>query len=276
MHNAQALERPNGLSGGPVKAAQPMWGGDYGFLIRSLILKDFRIRYRHMSLGVFWSLLNPLVMVAVFTLVFSRVFASSVPNYPVFLLCGIIAYNFFVMVCLTGTNSLVENAALIKHVPVRREVIPITSVLSNTLHLLIQLGLLLGLTLAFGLPVTVHWLWLPLVWALALVFLCGLVLITSSLNVYVRDVRYVVEAVTLPLLFLSPVFYSFDIIPPEYREIYQYNPLSALIMATRFVLLEAKAPPAALLGKLALVSAVTLALGLATFRSLRRRFFDYL
>ena len=254
-----------------------MWNGDYWFVVRSLVAKDFKVRYRNMSLGVLWSLLNPLIMMGVLTFITTEIFSNaSMKNYPLAVLCGLVPFNFFSLAWLTGTSSLLENASLIKRVPVPRQIFPIASVLSNCMHLLIQISLLLTGILIFGRGVNVYWLWLPVIWGLEIVFVLGLALTFSAVNVYVRDTRYVVESATTILFWLVPIFYSFASIPDKFKGVYEFNPVAALVLMMRTILLDGRAPVTSTLRNLIFVSFFTFVTGWFIFRKLKRGFYEYL
>jgi len=254
------------------------WGGDLLFLLENLILKDFRIRYRNMSLGVLWSLINPLVMMGVMVFIFSKVITGNkeIKAYPLFILCGLIPYNFFTAAVLTGTTSIMDSAGLVKRVAVPREVVPVASVLSNCVHLLIQFGLLIAFALFFHLPPAASWLWLPVVWALYIVFVCGLALGASAVNVFIRDTRYVVESFNLVLFWLVPIFYQFSDIQDKYKNIVKFNPVAALVMAMRNILIDRQPPAESLVRNMAIAAVFTSIVGLWLFRHLKPRFYEHL
>ena len=245
------------------------------YVLRNLIAKDFKVRYRNMSLGIFWSLLNPLVMMAVLTFVFTVILPSRRPYFPLFVLMGLLPYNFFTLAWANGTNAVVDNAQLVKKVPFRRELLPVSVVLANAQNYLIQLGLLLtacGLILG----ISANWLWLPLLVGLQVLFVCGMALASSALDVYFRDMRYVVESSNLVLFWLVPIFYGFESVGPRFALIYELNPIAAVTLMTRTVLLEGDSPNPATLAKLASVSLLTLLAGSAIFRRIQKDFSDYL
>ena len=254
-----------------------MWTGDTWFVLSNLVQKDFKIRYRNMSLGMLWSVLNPLVMMSVLTFVYTQVFNSgTVQDYAISVLCGLVPFNFFSISWISGTSSLVDNAGLIKRALVPREIVPVASVLSNCLHLFVQIGLVLLLSIAVGRGVNRYWLLLPVIWAFAILFICGLAMASAALNVYIRDTRYVVESATTVLFWLVPIVYPFTMIPARFRPLYDYNPLAALIMAMRNILVEARAPADTLMIKLAAISIIMFLSGWTVFRALKRRFYEFL
>lgn len=254
---------------------------DHLSILYNLISKDFKIRYRNMSLGIFWSLLNPLIMVAVLTYVFTKIFPNQViHSFPLFVLIGLLPFNFFSLAWASGTNSILDNAPLVKKVRFHNEVIPLSVVMGNVIHFLIQMILLMVMIGLFGLGFNRQWFWLPVVLGLEIAFVCGLALAFSALDVYYRDTRYVVESANLVLFWLVPIFYSHDRVPRDFVWLYEFNPVAAVVLACRLIFLNAESPTAAphatLLLKLALVSFGALAGGFLVFGRMKKRFADYL
>jgi lipopolysaccharide transport system permease protein len=253
-----------------------MQSGDILFLLQNLVLKDFRIRYRNMSLGVTWSVANPLIMMGILTFVFTRIFPNPMHHFALFALCALVPFNFYSLAAIAGTTSLLENQTLIKRVRCPRAIFPIASVLSSSLHFLIQIALLISLLLIFGHTVNRYWLWLLPVWVMEVVFLCGLCLITSALDIYYRDIRYLVECSGLVMFWTVPVFYSIERIPHRFQPFYMMNPIAAVAVIDRQVLLAATGPPFILLLQLSAVSLAVFGLGFVIFTRLQRDFADYL
>ncbi len=217
-------------------------------------------------------------MMSVLTLVFSKFFPNGITGFPVYLLCGLVPFKFFSL-SWSGGNQFCSSTKRRSHqtrVLIPREVVPIASVLSNCLHLLIQIGVLLVFTIAYRYGVNREWVWLPVIWGLEVIFVLGLVLACSAIDVYLRDMRYLVESSTTILFYLVPIFYSAEKVPAKYVDIYQWNPLAAIVLALRRILMESMTQVNTFLWKLTLGSLVTLVAGWTIFRGLQRRFYDHL
>ncbi len=148
-------------------------------------------------------------------------------------------------------------------------------VLGNLVHYGIQLGLLL-IVAYFMVGFSIHWLWLPIVVILQVVFVCGMSLLTSGLNVYYRDVQYVVESINLVMFWLVPIFYGFDNIPTGYVWLYEINPLAAVIFVSRRILIQGTPPPLITLLKMVAVSLASLGVGAYVFGRIKKDFADFL
>jgi lipopolysaccharide transport system permease protein len=230
-----------------------------------------------MSLGVFWSFLNPLVLVGIYTFVFTKIFPNqAIAHFPLFILIGVVCFNYFNLSWITGTASITSNSSLVKRVRVPREVIPISTVLANGIHFLMQFGLILVFTLASGLSVGLSWLCLPPVILLLVLAVSGLSLLTSALDVYFRDTRYIVESFGVVLFWLTPVFYSEKMIPAQYRTFYFLNPVAGVAIAIRQIILEQRVPDFAPLFYSALSTGAILIAGISLFHELKKRFADHL
>jgi lipopolysaccharide transport system permease protein len=250
---------------------------DMLFLLQNLVLKDFRIRYRSTSLGVAWSIANPLVMMGILTFVFTRIYSNpTIHHFALFVLCALVPFNFYNLASIAGTTSLLDNQSLVKRVPCPRAIFPIASVLASSLHFLIQIGLLVVLLLAFGHAMNRYWLWLLPIWAMEIIFMCGLSLITSALDIYYRDMRYLVECSGLLMFWVVPIFYTVEMIPGHLRWLYLLNPIAAVATIDRQVMFTATAPSLALLSQLCAVSVLALLVGFAIFKRLERNLADYL
>jgi len=244
------------------------------FMIHNLVLADFRVRYRNMSLGILWSLLNPLVMMAVLALVFTEIFPSPRPHFAAFILIGLLPYNFLSLCLASASTSIVDRGHLVRKLRFPTAILPTAIILSNGIHYAIQLLLLL-VFVAFQVSMTINWLWLAPLLGLQVLVAIGACMIASALDVYFRDVRYLVESGNLVLFWLSPIFYSLEMAPRWLQSLLLLNPLTAQVTLFRQILLEGAAPPAGL----ALVSAeavLILATGVLLFRRLEGGFADNL
>lgn len=233
----------------------------YDFLIRQLVSRDFNTKYRQSLLGVVWSFLNPLLTMTVQYIVFSTLFSTSIDNFPVYLLTGIVLFNFFSEACTLGLESIVSNGSLINKVYMPKYIYPFSRTLSSLINMLITLIPLLMLMLFTGTPITWSLLLMPIDLLLLFGFTLGLTLLLCTLNVFFRDTRFLWSVLVLLWTYLTPLFYPESIIPFGLRTVYRMNPMYQFITFLRAIAMEGTAPtPANLLGCL-IASAGMLLLG---------------
>jgi ABC-type polysaccharide/polyol phosphate export permease len=219
----------------------------YRELVRNLVIRDLKVRYRNSILGIFWSLFNPLLMMVVFTLVFTVMTPySDVKKFPVFVLCAILPWNFFSASVIGSIRSIVDNAPLVTKVYFPREILPISIVLANLVNFLIALTVLFVLIFAFQIPLTKWALLLPAVIVVQLIFTVGFSLIMATANVFYRDTQIIMEVLMLAWFFVTPIFYSGEILPRDYviggihfdvfRWVNILNPMASIIANYRTIL----------------------------------------
>jgi lipopolysaccharide transport system permease protein len=254
----------------------------YWDLFRDLFRRDLLIRYRGSVLGVAWTLVNPLVLMAVYTLLFSVLMHvpanQGIDHFPLFVLTGLIAWVFFQASVQTATGSLVGHATLVKQVRFPRQLLPLSVVATNLVSLAAMLVVVLPFTL-WLIPSTRETFWasaIPLVGLMVLV--SGLAIIVACANALFRDVEHLVAAVLLPLFLLTPIFYSFDQLPglgshPLVGDLLYYgNPLVPIVGAIRDPLYFGELPS---LGSVVYIFGVALA-GLVVATIVFRRVDDRL
>jgi ABC-type polysaccharide/polyol phosphate export permease len=239
-------------------------------LIRTLAEREIRVRYKQAVLGFAWAVLTPLVLMVAFSLFFkkaAKIDTGPVP-YALFAYVGLIPWTFFSTSVSQGGISLVSNVPLLNKVAFPREVFPMASVVVAAIDSLVSVVVLGLLFLTFGFAPKPNAAWVPLILAVQVAFTLGIALLASAVVVYLRDLRHALPLILQMGLFVTPVAFSLDIVPPSLRPLYvALDPLAAVIDAYRRTVLLGQ-PPTALLAVGAAASAVALLGGYAVFKRL--------
>jgi ABC-type polysaccharide/polyol phosphate export permease len=245
-------------------------------LLFNLTRTEISARYRTTTLGFAWFVLTPLTLMVVLTIVFAHVVNLGIPNYPVFVLTGLLPWTFIQVALQDATTSVTRASGLIKRAPMPRVFLPLAAIGSNLLHYLVSLALLVPLMLLFGVPFQPTLLLLPAVIAVALIAVTGASLMTSAANVAHRDVEMLVSASMRILLYISPVIYPLSSVPEKWRTLYLLNPVAGIIELHRAVILYGTLPAPDVLVMTALTTTALAIGGVVAFRRAQPDFEDYL
>ena len=244
----------------------------YRFLIKQLVARDFKTKYKRSVLGVLWSFLNPLLTMTVQYIVFSTLFRSNIPNFVLYLLIGIVSFSFFSEATSMTLSSIVGNATLITKVYVPKYIYPLTRVMSSGVNFLLSLIPLVLVILVTRTPIRVSFLLFPL-GVICLFFLSlGVGMILASSMVFFRDTQFLWGVLNMLWMYVTPIFYPESILPARLMPLFKCNPLYHIIRFFRVVLMDGVSPEPKAYLLMLLASMIPFVIGVWIFKKTQDKF----
>jgi ABC-2 type transport system permease protein len=217
----------------------------YRELLKNLVLKDLKLKYRGSVLGFVWSLLNPLLMIAVYTVAFKYILHSTVDGFVFYLMLGILAWTFFANSLMMSTGAIVDNAGLVKSVFFPRAILPVATVLFNFAQYLLTVLVFLPLmTVYYSRPISSAIVVYPVFLLLQLVFTVGLALLVATWTTFLRDVKHFLEILLATMFWLTPVVYPATQAPQRIQPLLQLMPMTPFITAYHEIFFYGRWPTA--------------------------------
>lgn len=249
---------------------------NYRELIKTSIKKDIGGKYKHSFLGVLWSFINPLLQITVYAIIFPLIMRNNIPNYTVFMVCGLIPWNYFSIVINRASFSIVQDANIIKKVYFPREILPLSLVTSETVNFLISTIIIICFTLAYGMGLTKYVLLYPLILLVQYVLLLGISFIVSSVTVYFRDLQHFIGVLLQLFFYATPIVYAVETIPENFRWILKANPMTYIIESFRDIFYYQKMPDIKILLTVLIIGILLCILGYFIFNKLQKKFAEEL
>lgn len=250
---------------------------EYREMVHSLVRKDLRGRYKNSVLGFFWTFINPLCQIIVYTMVFSQIFRMGIDKYYLFLTVVMIPWVFFSTSVSGGAMSVVSQQDLVKKIYFPREVLPISFVTSCFVNMLLSFVVVFGVIAVSGIGFSFKALiFLPVVMLIEYILALGITMITSACNVYFRDLEHIVGVLMMAWIYLTPVMYDISYIPENLRPIFYLNPMTSIALAYRDILYYKQMPEMSTLVMAVGVGLGSLIIGGVIFNKLQKNFVEEL
>ncbi|MCF2653178.1 ABC transporter permease [Anaeromassilibacillus senegalensis] len=249
----------------------------YRDLLKHLVMKDLKLKYRRSVLGYLWSVLNPLLIMIVISIVFSSMFKRSIENYPLYLFTGQMLFNYMNQSTHTALSAINANGALIKKAYVPKYIFVFAKITSGMVDLVFSLGALIIVMVFTGAGFSFTNLLFPVVLVQLYVFCLGLGLFLAQANVFFRDVTYIYNAVTTAWMYLTPIFYPLESLPDQVRWFIEHlNPMYFYVGQFRDIIYYQQLPSSGLILAGCISALVMLAIGIHTFVKRQHRFILYI
>lgn len=250
---------------------------DYREMIRNLVKKDLRGRYKSSVLGFLWTFINPLCQIIIYTFVFSHIFKMDIDKYYLFLTVVMIPWVFFSSSVTGGAMAVVSQQDLVKKIYFPREVLPISYVTSNFVNMLLSFVVVFIVILISGIGISIKAiLFLPFVMITEYILALGITMLTSACNVYLRDLEHIIGVLMMAWIYLTPVMYDINFIPENLRTIFYLNPMTSIAISYREILYYKNVPPVSHLFSSFVIAVILMFIGNIIFSYLQKNFVEEL
>ena len=235
-------------------------------LVSNLVKRNLTVRYKRSSIGFLWTMLNPIIMTAVYTVVFSTIFRFETQDFIIYFLSGFLVWNFFAQTTMDGSRCILEAGSLIKKVYVPKQVFVYSIVISNLVNLGFAIIPLMALVMFMGKGLTLSLVYLVPVTIMATLFTLGVSLIVSTVSAFFHDIGEMFRILLTPWMFLTPIMYPMDIIPQKYVFLFKLNPMYYLVECFRTPLYKGIAPDINTVAMCAILAIVSFTIGHIVFK----------
>lgn len=258
-----------------MRLLKELW--EYREMIVSLTKRDLKSRYKGSVLGFLWMFLNPLLQLCVYTIVFSTIMRMGIEKFYLFMFVALVPWLFFGSCLTAGPDVIFSQQDMVKKIYFPREVLPIAFTLSQFINMLLSFIVIFAVVFFSGVGINlVAMLYLPIVMLIEFVLGLGVTYLVSALNVYFRDLQYIMGIISMAWMYLTPVIYPVEMVPEQFVDLFYLNPMTSITIAYRDILYYGRVPEMSTLVNAVIMGGVVLVIGQITFSKLQRHFVEEL
>lgn len=258
-----------------MRLLKELW--EYREMVASLVKRDLKSRYKGSVLGFLWMFLNPLLQLAVYTVVFSTIMRMGIDKFYLFLFVALVPWLFFSTCLSAGTTVIFSQQDMVKKIYFPREVLPLSFTISQFVNMLLSFLVIFIVVLCSGITISLQaLLYLPLVMLIEFILALGVTYLVSALNVYFRDLEHILGILSMAWMYLTPIIYPMDMVPEQFTKFFYLNPMTSITIAYRDILYYGQKPHMDTLSHAAMMGILTLLAGQLTFGRLQRHFVEEL
>ncbi|WP_313638950.1 ABC transporter permease [Paenibacillus sp.] len=249
---------------------------NYREMLKSLVRRDLRTRYKGSFFGFLWTFINPLMQLIVYSIIFPYLLKFSQENYAMYLFVALLPWNYFNSTIIGSCAQIINNGSLITKIYFPREVIPLAFSAGGLCNMFFAYIIVFPMLLIFNIPLTFNLLWLPVLFIIQFIMCTGFSLIISAVNVYFRDVEHILTILMMALYFFTPIMYEIDVLPRSLQSLVYLNPMTLFTLLYRDAVFYGAPMNFEMLGSVVIISVITFIGGMIIFNRMQKGFAEVL